>query len=157
MFGHETSCRSTRVFSSKTQSRKRQWRRLEHFWNGYLGDETWVYEFDMQTSKQSSEWRFPTEPKPKKSHQNQSKAKMMLSLNYRDVAHSEFLSQSQMVNKEYYLNVKRPDSGKKTHEFCTMITHHLIRLSWTNFWPKAKKIPSNNRILLIWLRPTFSV
>ena len=26
------------------------------------GDETWVYEFDMQTSQQASEWRLPTEP-----------------------------------------------------------------------------------------------
>ena len=30
------------------------------------GDETWVYEFDMQTSQQALEWRLPTEPKPKK-------------------------------------------------------------------------------------------
>ncbi|XP_018357096.1 PREDICTED: putative uncharacterized protein FLJ37770 [Trachymyrmex septentrionalis] len=33
------------------------------------GDETWVYEFDMQTSQQASEWRLPTEPKPKKPRQ----------------------------------------------------------------------------------------
>ncbi|KAJ8960181.1 hypothetical protein NQ318_003904 [Aromia moschata] len=29
------------------------------------GDETWVYEYDMQTSRQSSEWRYDDEPKPK--------------------------------------------------------------------------------------------
>ena len=30
------------------------------------GDEIVVYEFDMQTSQQASEWRLPTEPNPKK-------------------------------------------------------------------------------------------
>ncbi|XP_012231261.1 protein GVQW3-like [Linepithema humile] len=38
------------------------------------GDETWVYEFDMQTSQQASEWRFDNEPKPKKPRQNRSKS-----------------------------------------------------------------------------------
>ncbi|KAJ0172692.1 hypothetical protein K1T71_011831 [Dendrolimus kikuchii] len=33
------------------------------------GDETWVYEYDMQTSQQASEWRVPTEPKPEKPRQ----------------------------------------------------------------------------------------
>ena len=37
-----------------------------------MGDETWVYEFDMQTSQQASEWRFDNEPKPKKPRQNRS-------------------------------------------------------------------------------------
>ena len=33
------------------------------------GNETWVYEFDMQTSQQASEWRLPTDPNPKKRRQ----------------------------------------------------------------------------------------
>ncbi|XP_060806375.1 uncharacterized protein LOC132903073 [Amyelois transitella] len=57
------------------------------------GDETWVYEFDMQSSQQASEWRLPTEPKPKKPRQSRSKVKVMLTVffDYRGVVHSEFL------------------------------------------------------------------
>ncbi|KAJ8957589.1 hypothetical protein NQ318_020630 [Aromia moschata] len=41
------------------------------------GGETWVYEYDMQTSRQSSEWRYDDEPKPKKPRQSRSKVKVM--------------------------------------------------------------------------------
>ena len=85
------------------------------------GDETWVYEYDMQTSQQSSEWRLDNEPKPKKPRQSRSKIKVMLTVffDYRGVVHSEFLPEGETVNKEYYLGVmkrlresirrKRPD------------------------------------------------
>ena len=29
------------------------------------GDVTWVYEYDIETAQQSSEWRAKNEPKPK--------------------------------------------------------------------------------------------
>jgi [histone H3]-lysine36 N-dimethyltransferase SETMAR len=63
------------------------------------GDETWVYKFDMQTSQQASEWRFPTEPKPKKPRRSRSKVKVMLNVffDYRDVKYSEFLSEGQTI------------------------------------------------------------
>lgn len=73
------------------------------------GDETWVYEYDMQTSQQSSEWRFENEPYPKKPRQSRSKVKVMLTVffDYQGVVHSEFLPEGQTVNKEYYLSVLR--------------------------------------------------
>lgn len=72
------------------------------------GDETWVYEFDMQTSQQASEWRFDKEPKPKRPRQSRSKIKVLLTVffDYR-VVHSEFLPEGQTVNKQYYLGVMR--------------------------------------------------
>jgi hypothetical protein len=39
------------------------------------GDETRAYEFDMQTSQQASEWRLPSEPKPKKPRKIRLKSK----------------------------------------------------------------------------------
>lgn len=96
------------------------------------GDETWVYEFDMQTSQQASEWHLPTEPKPKKPRQSRSKVKVMLTVffDYRGVVHSEFLPECLTVNKEYYLSVmrrlreqirrKRPDLWKEN----SWILHH---------------------------------
>lgn len=96
------------------------------------GDETWVYEFDMQTSQQASEWRFSNEPKPKKPRQSRSKIKVMLTVffDYRGVVHSEFLPEGQTVNKHYYLEVmkrlrnsvrrKRPDLWNNN----SWILHH---------------------------------
>ncbi|GFX99029.1 protein GVQW3 [Trichonephila clavipes] len=47
------------------------------------GDETWVYGYDPETKQQSSQWKFPSEPRPKKARQ----------------------SRSQTINKEYYVEV----------------------------------------------------
>ncbi|KAL7726506.1 hypothetical protein ACLKA6_001128 [Drosophila palustris] len=73
------------------------------------GDETWVFEYDMQTSQQSSEWRAKNEPKPKKPRKIKSKIKVMLTVFFdiRGVVHSQFLPEGQTVNKEYYLGVMR--------------------------------------------------
>lgn len=73
------------------------------------GDETWVYEFDMPTTQQSSEWREKNEPKPKKPRQSRSKVKVMLIVfvDYRGVVHHEFVPEGQTVNKEYYVTVLR--------------------------------------------------
>ena len=73
------------------------------------GDETWVYEFDMQTSQQAAEWRYPHEPKPKKPRQSRSKVKVILLgfFDYHGVVHSEFVPNGSTVNKEYYLEVMR--------------------------------------------------
>ena len=73
------------------------------------GDETWVYEFDMEAKQQSSEWRFEDEPKPKKSRQSRSKVKVMLTVFFdcQGVVHHEYLPSGQTVNKEYYLSVMK--------------------------------------------------
>ena len=65
------------------------------------GDETWVYEFDMQISQPAYQ---PTEPTPKKPRRSLSKLKDMLTvfLDYRVVVHWEFLPEGQTVNKKYY-------------------------------------------------------
>lgn len=72
-------------------------------------DETWVYEYDTLTAQQSTEWRLPNEPNPKKPRQSRSKIKVLLTVffDYRGVVHSEFLPEGQTVNKEYYLGVLR--------------------------------------------------
>jgi len=42
------------------------------------GDETWVYGYDTETKKQSSQWIFPGEPRPKKARQCMSNVKVLL-------------------------------------------------------------------------------
>lgn len=82
------------------------------------GDETWVYEYDMLTSQQSSEWREKNEPKPREPRQSRSKIKVMLIVFFdiRGLVHHEFVPTGQTVNKEYYLSVLRRLREKIRHK-----------------------------------------
>ena len=42
------------------------------------GDESWVYGYDPETKAQSSQWKHPESPRPKKARQERSKIKVML-------------------------------------------------------------------------------
>ncbi|UYV77838.1 hypothetical protein LAZ67_15002542 [Cordylochernes scorpioides] len=77
------------------------------------GDEAWVYGYDVETKAQSSQWKLPHEPRPKKARQVRSNVKVLLTVFFdcRGVVHHEFLPQGRTVNKEYYLQVMR-----KLHE-----------------------------------------
>ncbi|UYV61965.1 hypothetical protein LAZ67_1007210 [Cordylochernes scorpioides] len=73
------------------------------------GDEAWVYGYDVETKAQSSQWKLPHEPRPKKARQVLSNVKVFLTVFFdcRGVVHHEFLPQGRTVNKEYYLQVMR--------------------------------------------------
>ncbi|XP_018046790.1 PREDICTED: histone-lysine N-methyltransferase SETMAR-like [Atta colombica] len=69
--------------------------------------ETWVYEYDMQSRHQASEWK-ASKPRPKKSRfQSKKKAMLTVFMDYKGIVHYEFLPEDQTVNKEYYLGVMR--------------------------------------------------
>ncbi|UYV68017.1 hypothetical protein LAZ67_5002806 [Cordylochernes scorpioides] len=96
------------------------------------GDEVWVYGYDVDTKAQSSQWKLPHEPRPKKARRVRSNVKVLLTVFFdcRGVVHHEFLPQSRTVNKEYYLQVmrnfreairqKRPDLWKNKN----WLLHH---------------------------------
>jgi hypothetical protein len=46
--------------------------------NVITGDETWVYGYDVETKQQSSHWKSPASPRPKKARQVRSRVKAML-------------------------------------------------------------------------------
>jgi len=46
--------------------------------NIVTGDESWVYGYEPETKQQSSRWKGPTSPRPKKGCQVRSKTKVML-------------------------------------------------------------------------------
>ncbi|UYV83119.1 hypothetical protein LAZ67_22002270 [Cordylochernes scorpioides] len=73
------------------------------------GDEAWVYGYDVETKAQSSQWKLPHEPRPKKARQVRSNVNVLLTVFFdcRGVAHHEFSPQGRTVNKEYYLQVMR--------------------------------------------------
>ena len=44
------------------------------------GDESWVYGYDIETKAQSSQWKRPEEPRPKKARQVRSNVRVLLSV-----------------------------------------------------------------------------
>ncbi|UYV65031.1 hypothetical protein LAZ67_3002872 [Cordylochernes scorpioides] len=71
------------------------------------GDKAWVYGYVVETKAQSSQWKLPHEPRPKKARQVRSNVKVLLTVFFdcRGVVHHEFLPQGRTVNNEYYLQV----------------------------------------------------
>jgi len=43
-----------------------------------MGHETWFYGYDPQTWVQSSQWKSPSSPRPKKAHQSRSSIKVVM-------------------------------------------------------------------------------
>lgn len=70
-------------------------------------DESWVYGYDPETKRQSSQWKLSSEPRPKKARQSRSNVKSLLIVFFycEGVVHHEYAPRGQTINKEYYLEV----------------------------------------------------
>jgi len=73
------------------------------------GDESWVYGYNPETKQQSSQWKSPGSPRPKKARQSCSATKSMLIVFFdiRGIVHHEFVPDGQTVNAEFYCNFLR--------------------------------------------------
>jgi hypothetical protein len=108
------------------------------------GDETWVYGYDPETKTQSSQWKHPSSPRPKKARQVRINVKVMLTVFFdsRGMVHHEYAPQGTTITKEYYQEVlhrlrdsvqcQRPDLWAATtwqlhHDNATVHFSHLIR------------------------------
>ena len=71
------------------------------------GNESWVYGYDPETKQQSSQWKSPGSPRPKKARQSCSMTKSMFIVffNIRGIVHHEFAPEGQTVNAEFYCSV----------------------------------------------------
>ena len=63
------------------------------------GDESWIYGYDPETKQQSSQWKSPSSPRPKKVRQVRSKVKSMLIV---------FVDHEGIVLQEFALQVELP-------------------------------------------------
>ncbi|UYV61159.1 K02A2.6-like [Cordylochernes scorpioides] len=88
------------------------------------GDEAWVYGYDVETKAQSSQWKLPHEPRPKKARQVRSNVKVLLTVFFdcRGVVHHEFLPQGRTSPYSpdlapcdffLFLKLKRPMKGRR--------------------------------------------
>ena len=73
------------------------------------GDETWVYGYDTETKFQSSQWKHPESPCPKKAREVRSNVKVMLTCFFdsRGFVHHEYAPEDQIIDKEYHQKVLR--------------------------------------------------
>ena len=73
------------------------------------GDESWVCGYDPETKQQSSQWKSPTSPRPKKARQVKSNLKSMTItfFDVKGIVHKEFVPTGQSVNSGYYCDVLR--------------------------------------------------
>jgi len=72
------------------------------------GDESWVYGYDLET-KQSSQWKSPEFPRPKKARQCDSATKSTLILfsDIGGIVNHEFAPEGQTVNAGFVCSVLR--------------------------------------------------
>ena len=67
-------------------------------------DETWVHHFDLESKKQSMQWKHPGSPPPKKFKRVSSAGKVMASIfcNNQGVIMVDYLEEGPMINGAYY-------------------------------------------------------
>ena len=75
--------------------------------NVITGDESWVFQYDPETKRQSRQWKSVSSPRPKKARMQHSQVKVMLItfFNHHGIVHHEFVPQGQAVNLHYYKEV----------------------------------------------------
>jgi hypothetical protein len=86
--------------------------------NIVMGDETWVYRYNVETKRQSSQWTSKSSLRPKNACQVRSNVKVMLIIffGYKSVVHHEFVPKGHTVNKEFYLEVLRREEKAQIME-----------------------------------------
>ena len=72
-------------------------------------NETWVFEYDPETKRQSREWKSYGSLRPMKARKSKSKVKVMLIVFFdiQGIVHFEFLPQGQTVNQTVYKEILR--------------------------------------------------
>lgn len=75
--------------------------------NVITGDESWIFQYDPETKRQSRQWKSPSSPRPRKARMCKSKIKVMLIVFFdcKGVVHYEFVPEGETVNQHFYKEV----------------------------------------------------
>ena len=71
------------------------------------GDESWIYDYEIELKSQSREWKHKDSPRLKKSRKSKSKINVMLLVSFdcHGIVHHEFAPEGQTVNAAFYVDV----------------------------------------------------
>ncbi|UYV78357.1 hypothetical protein LAZ67_16001064 [Cordylochernes scorpioides] len=103
------------------------------------GDESWMFEYDPESKRQSCAWHTKSSPRPKKARMSKSRIKTMIIVFFdiRGIVHCEFVPQGKTVNSAFYLEVlrrlKRWIARVRTDIKDTVKLHHDNATSHTAF------------------------
>ena len=72
--------------------------------NVITGDESWLFQYDLKTKRQSRQWKSVSLPRPKKARMQRSQVKVMLIIffDHQEMVHHEFVPQGPTVNQRFY-------------------------------------------------------
>ena len=72
-------------------------------------DESWIYCYDSETKRQSSQWKYAGSPRPKKARQSKSTYELLMIpfFNSSGMIYMHWVPTGQTINKEYYVEVLR--------------------------------------------------
>lgn len=107
------------------------------------GDESWCFQYDPETKRQSMQWCSKSSPKPKKLRLQKSKVKTLL-ITFFDsdgVIHKEFLPSDTTVNAAYYKEVM----SRLLKRISRIRPHYNRKGSWSLLHDNA---PSHNSIIV---------
>ena len=113
------------------------------------GDESWVFDYDPETKRQSEEWHTKSSPRPKKARTSRFRVKTMIIVFFdsRGIVHKEFVPQGQRVNHAFYKDVleqlrKRVERVRRDIADDWVLQHDNapVRFQFQNFW-RRKTFP----------------
>ena len=112
------------------------------------GDESWTFEYDPETKRQSCQWKSPGSPRPKKARMQKSQVKVMLItfFDHQGMVHHEYVPHDQTVNQHFYKEVltrlmakirpREGSCGRPTPGFCTTtVPQHTQPSVSGSSWP----------------------
>jgi len=126
--------------------------------NIVTGDESWIYGYDPERKQQSSQWKGPTSPQPKKACQVQSKTKVcywrflilrvlyttsMLPTGKQLTRNSTWKSCDVCMNQ--FAEKDRKNDGMATGSCTTTMRPHTLHILCSSFWPNTAPLSCSSR------------
>ena len=122
------------------------------------GDESWVYGHEPETKQQSSQWKGPTSPRPKKGRQVRSKTKVMLlaffilRVSYitstlptgKQLTRNSTWRSCDVCVNQFAENDRR--NGRMATGCCTTTMHpHTLHILCSRVWPNTAPLSCSSR------------